>query len=1219
MILLHQTLALLLPVTLLIIPKPTRATQSVYNYSIPDNVLLESEVLYMSADTTETNPIYVEEFVDRRAGSVLVRVADKRERSESRDYTSYYRISESSETTTSIKPDSLVVYDPEDNLCRQGSTSTWKLADLSSILNVMFESKNFNLKTDEIQNDVTAIGPLALLRIVFANADQFTFKDKEFDNVRLQQMLSYFTTVRIDERLKMNVVCRVPETNVRNGQGKTLANLDLSSYCSTISVIFGANKSVIPVKVLIVKYYLLEEQSSSRQVAVTMSKSDSVKPLAMPVGSGCGSVLAHNLFYVAARQMSGVYSARDIRGERYIAYDNESKHLRVDLIGDHKCIVELKTMRVVYISDSSTFDDPTKTTKGDGRHCAQTYLSQKNDEFGFYKTQSMEELIGFGSSVGLLHLGTGQLEDGTDCIVFEREIAHSMIPLLVRMNLRFRVISSHRFFLTFYFVEELAIDLHPNDYRDETAYKSMWLRRVELNSVSPVSRYKILSSQIDFSEFVWNLETMVEDTQDRESKLMHPARTFDTNECKAAQDQTQLELLIKQKESDSDLDASDQVEAMEESLMFYLSKATRFPRSHICDLGVALAPSSEVARQYVHVKAKLIKSIDYNYDYDLLGWIHSMDSVPFYKYGDIIKGEPMSRLECAMKLATTQLPNQANNTDRINMVHCPNVGCGYLHDMDSLNYTKQSTGEEAPLLQDYYYLCEISALTKAAGSHMTDIDKFSPKTFMKLMDQASISLDLTGSAPDTSWAPTPKQPSEQQVFEGTVVKVAAQPGLGSDSIGDLLRTGLCYSKETRATSDAETNPYQVIELEFELNQSVFQCHKACHLTPMCITYSYSKRERRCTITNIPKAELSSLGATFDQAPLEGTKEDESCSLYSTNSIHLYNSRVIQISKLSSFFTDKRADYYVTLLSLEDCANLCHWNENVCHVFYYLRQESVCVVQDKDSYLYKKLEVAKETHEPAEKLERFAQHVGSTWSSYTHWNKYERDYDQYYAWDRGTRYELTLGDSSDQLVEEKVVYDIGEEDCLRECTVVEPNCFMVDHCFIPVNGVMTRYCKMFNLKLESKKLDNLATLEQQGSMIRMSGCCHYNLTGDYQVLRREMARQVQLKRADWIDDIANQDADRGKSYMDRLKVFVADQQLHVTMQKAGTFFAAVLFLLIGMSSGVSLAVFGPDTLKMKYLAVNFAESVRERFKQTTERRDERSSSRVEFHELADIDA
>lgn len=1275
---------------------------------IPNNVRVDSEVELLK--NREFFLYTVEEFIDRQDGSIQVRVRDEIPVSRNDSATiSYYRIREI--TTKEKNFGDLILSYNHQLVCKPIRLEFWLLKEMTYILSSLRKSPDLNI--DDLRDDRTAIGPTTLLRLFYSNAKLFKLSMKAFDELHLTDMYYFQAIVSLKDNQLAKLICLIPVATVMDGAniivGKTLlSELKTQYHPAVLSVVLftkGDNRiekspqilydsSEDELDKLTISYNLIQGRSMAKHLGLKFGRSDEKNPFTLPSGKGCGSFATHELFFVSATQFSGIFETQSSDSIYYIAYDSSTNHLRVDSIGEYKTIYDLKERRVTYINDPDFLlvDDNEQHKKEkdiheDNTHCAQTSIMEADDEEGFYRAQSMEQILGLDKYIGLQFLGTVLLEDGTYCMMFEREISYRQIPVIakMKMNTNLKAQRNDRIFIVYYFVDDLLLSTKGNDdfYYDQTSYQSMWLKRIEVTSINQFSKTNNLLAQITFNEFTWNLESISEDTRDRQSKILHPVRTFDTFECKSTHDQTKLEFLIKEvdkstfdgKKTDPSWDRNrmieikNQIESFEEAIIVFVSRQTGISRSLInkFELIDARATSSfEANSKLFLVKANLVMPMNYNFDRLLIGWLESIDSVPFEKYGKFVKDVRfISRIECSLILAT-----MFYNQNKINMVYCPNTGCAYIDDLHSIEFI-----EKNPATMEEYYKstspnsCEIYVQTKVVDSSKVIGDRFTPSLIEKSLAGSQILLDIQSAS----------QESQFNIFRGIVTKTALIKGLSLDSLGHIIRYGLCYSESVNFKKDEQFG-IDITKLKLNKPHSLIYCHKACHLDSNCQTYSYSKDLNECILTNVPNKYL--VEPNIDGSiELIGLEEKKDCNLYKPNSLHLYEtSPIVLMNSLSAFDSpfnnDKR--YYLTVAKISDCATLCHSNElnNAkriqCRKFSYFPMNSVCAIEDKQFYLLETRDKVSNI-EVLDKGKHFMEAVGKkNWFTIQQYHEYYRDFSQYYViknWmkigisgeiktkDRNKQQAIDVKSTDSKEIEEiditgkLTLYSLEKEDCLRECAVINPNCVMVDYCFNNIRGVPTRHCSMYTVRspflINSIKLESAEEREKQDIssdstyltdlerlyykpgnnkliLEKDYGCAHYYLAGDNLAIKRQLA-EAKLNshqgNLEVMEDLANEDLESSREYLESLRKFVEPISSSIGLLQIA------LTLFFGVSFGCIMSLMVSATISDNpcFQSINFrsfsAANLRHFFTSFTHGRfgrTERSFSRVNLDvELRDI--
>lgn len=1273
---------------------------------IPYNVRVDSEVEILK--NREFLLFTVEEFIDRQDGSIQMLVRDEIPVSTNDSATmSYYRIREIATKDKSFG-DFVMSYNHQ-LICKPIRLEYWLLKEMTYILSLLLKSPDLDI--DDLKDDRTAIGPTTLMRLFYANAKLFKLIMKAFDELHLTDMYYFQATVSLKNDHLAKLICLIPVATVMDGAnvivGKTLLSELKTQYHPVVLSVVLFNKGDNHIEKspqilydsskdesdkLTISYNLIQARSMAKHLGLKYGRLDEKNPFTLPPGKGCGSGSTHELFFVSAIQFSGIFDIQSSDSIYYIAYDGLTNHLRVDSIGEYKMIYDLKERRVTYIRDPDFLlnDDNEQHKKEnnndheDKTHCAQTSIMELDDEEGLYRAQTMEQIVGLDKYVGLWFLGSVLLEDGTHCVMFEREISYRQIPVIAKMNnnINLKAQRNDRIFIVYYFVDDLLLSTKENDYfyyYDQTSYQTMWLKRIEVTSINQLTKTNNLVAQITFNEFTWSLESISEDTRDRESKILHPVRTFDISECKSTHDQTRLEFLIKEVDKSTFdgmktnlswdnnrmTEIKNQIESFEEAVIVFVSRQTRISRSSINKFELIDArpkSSFEANSKLFLVKANLVMPMDYNFDRLLIGWLESINEIPFEKYGKFVKDVRfMSRTECSLLLATVFY-----NQNKINMVYCPNSGCAYIDDLNSIKYIeKNPTKMEEYTKSASLNSCEIYVQTKVIDSSKVIGNRFTPSLIEKSLAGSQIWLT---------------KESQYDAFRGIVTKTALIKGLSLDSLGHIIRHGLCYSESVNFKKD---EPFGIDVTKLKLNQphTLIYCHKACHLDANCQTYSYSRNLNECILTNIPSKYL--VEPNIDGSiELNGLEENKDCNLYEPNSLHLYRtSPIVLMNSLSAFDSPFNSDkrYYITVAKVSECANLCHSNElnNAksiqCRKFSYFPMSSVCAIEDKQFYLLETRDKVSNI-KVLDKGRHFMEVVGKeNWFTIQQYHEYYRDHSQYYViknWmnigrsekkktedhNKQQAIDVKSNDSDDRIeaidiTGELTLYSLEKEDCLRECTVINPNCVMVDYCFNNIRGVPTRYCSMYtvrspflinSLRLEppeererqdissdSTPLTDLERLYYKSGNNKLIleqnyGCTHYYLAGDNLAIKRQLAEtKLNSRRGNLevMENLASEDLEISREYLESLRKFVEPIASSIGLLQIsltvffGISFGCIMSLMVSatMSNNACIQSISLRSFSVANLRDFFTSFTHERFGRT-----ERSVSQVNLDvELRDI--
>lgn len=1269
-----------------------------------DNIRADSKMLYLTQNLAQ---IYlVAEFINRQDGSIKISVANLTETDSQDDSKDYYRIRENITGYYDGLDDKVVLFNASTLLCSVAHTSNWYLFELTNVLDALFTSDQLN--TARIKSDRTSIGPITLLQIVYENAGSFLLDSRAFDDTNLYDTYYFSMILDLSPNQKVKFICTLPaqHANIDDDKiqvGKTrLSQIISNVHVSKVAIVFsdqenGTSKRV-PLErkkssdllllqsqteydILLVSYTLIQELSLVKHFGSSGgSKISFNNPFILPGGAGCGLVSQHSPFYVLAHRFSGQFEALHFADTFYIAYDQETNHMRYDSIGEHKIIYSLNHKRATMVADSSNLMTPIGEDYQDQNHCVQAYFRDMElGEDKIFNSKTMADILGFGQEAGLFYLGTTTVDDGAKFLfhVFEREITFRQIPAILLMNLSLKPRANGRFFLVYYFVNE---QLNGNDdIFQDNAYESMWLKKMELHSRNEVSKYTFTVSRLKFNKFTWSLETLSEDTRDRQTKLLHPVRLFDTLECSSIHDQIQLEMLLTQLKDTELLGNWQQVVSknnsyyktvgelltkqtnlIEESLMAFISKRTDFARSLIGDLDFLLLDDvdNDPESTKMIVKAKLIKPLNYKYKRNLLGWVKTFESLRYGKKVTLTKKKSlMTRHECLLSLGT-----RFNDKNKINMLYCPNVGCGYIQNLTSIEYIKAS-GQTSPITTEIYFsMCEIYQLQKQVDFITGEFRNiYSIDQIRKSLDKARVSIELNQ---------VESESDIKKTFHALVSQLSLIKGIMSqDSLDELLFTGSCLTKSIvspPASGDQqELDNIKVVQFNLDKHHSQVHCHKACLMYAFCMTYTYNRASKQCSLSNISKnIALRARDPEDSPSILNNLVSDTNCSMYAPNSLLLYELKTE--TRYDSPTRIWNSDKYLTISSLIDCAQLCHVNEltpgkqDHCRSFKYLRLNSVCVLEASNYKTYYVKEDANLINNSPNKFLTYDQWKDIVGIDQLHQfiqiEQFQRDYAQYYTIKKITKIQLNESIDNDsnftQLATSTVLYNIDRDVCLRECTIVNPDCVMVDYCNI-INTEssytsQTKSCHMYHIRSpftfknyrlnEMIKLENdnessttklfgglpLNSLETkfyiQGKSnghnvtTKLANCQHYYLNGDNLYLKRQLA---QSSGTNWTDDtivneIGQWDWLISKNFVEQAKKFA---QAYSYNQSSGSLFST-LALMIGISFGLVMFIY-QWRISSLFDWTQLVAIIRNRERVFGKRRTERSTSQVEFNEMVDI--
>lgn len=1150
--------------TILLILAFTLGCRNVFGLpELPSSLKADSELLYLSDELAQYYK--VEEYIDRQDGSIKLSVSNLTDDDDKQRLIilDYYRFKEHVTSPHDGFDNKVILYDRQPGLCGINYTNTWSLRDYSHVLSELFSSNR--LDTTKIQSDRTSIGPMTLIQIIYDNSALFKLDSRAFDEISLVDC--FYFSFRFDlpaesEHKEASIIVAIPVDHVENDQHflgantTSLADVRSRYHIVRAGVIFfdqqnDDNKLQVSSDLigfsdsrnltkLIIFYTLIQELSQSKHVgtssAAGLGELTSVNSIfGLPAGAGCGLASQHQPFHVSAHQFSGQFEAMDFGGEYFMAFDQETRHLRYDSLGDHRIVYSLDQKRATMIADltgnlSSNFiplthrDDLTH----DQSHCVQSYFTGRDEtiENGLFDGKTMATVLGLGLDVGLYYLGSSTLPGGDQTSlnsaryhVFEREINFEQIPTIVKMHTRLNSKLSNRFFLIFYMASEQMDELDIFSSQSD-AYKSMWIKRIELNSMNKLYEYRLINSRLTFTQFSWSLDSSpsmdLQDVRHSRSQL-NPTRLFDTIECKPVAQQLQLELVLSQM-NDSDwlarrsLDRasnifddgtgnelsfslhSSQLETFSESIMKFLARKTQLARSFINDFELDLMNQPSGGGEQFLVKAKLTSPMNYEYGRHFLGWIKEFESVRHQKLVSLIKAQAsMTRHECSLSLAA----KYNDLKEHLYLLYCPNVGCGQL-DVENMTLLAGDLQVDrgynffSPPIDVYYHLCEVYELKRSIDTSRSEINNiYNIDSIKKSLDKARLSIELWTSHPDLTV-------DQLKTYKAIVSGISLTRGVNPDHWDDLLIQNTCFRPTTRPIV-GDIEHIKIVGLQLDKHHSRIHCHKACLLYAFCETYSYNEATRSCSLSNIPRDVIMTdeMALEDSTAVLEDLDIVIDCNLYALNSMLLYEQRGDVVRWDTAGYLLER-DRHLLKLSLKQCAQLCHSNEimppkpgddntrNHCRSFKYLAEKSLCSLEASDHQTYyantgidlkvpnsstehdKYLHIKTEDDLKRVLVRRGAddQETEKELEKRHMINSYNRDFSQYFVLKKATRLELSepMGTAAHETARGQVLHGLHLDVCLRECSVVDMSCVTVDYCdLMDKNTGLTRTCRLYSIR------------------------------------------------------------------------------------------------------------------------------------------------------------
>lgn len=1153
-------------------------------FQLPDNARIEWSFEYT---TTEDVDFYqVEEFIDRRAGSVHIKLSNSYVENLSNSV-SYYRINQPSDLARELKDDKIVMYSQSDLFCRASHLSTWPLKDLSQSLEALGRFEGLATK---FLDERTAIGGSTLLRLVAENADKLKFEKKSYDTASMSDVLLFkadFSTKEVSFRL----VCVMPQSSAKNFEaipdGTTLASLASPLYPKSIAIItfepgesiakLGTRQLLVKYKGfstrLIVDYDFIGQRSSVKNLGIKFSSDDVENPFLLPSGVGCGSAYDSNFLIMKADKFSGLFRSGDSNVQRYVAYDAASNHLRIDLLGRHRLIFDLQCYAVTYISeDLYNGDDELGASSAHNNLCISSYL----DNADLSEIRSMQNVLGLGGDVSVVYLGNKRLDDGTNCRVYERELSAENIPYLLKMNMKTEP-TNGRFFLVAYLVQELNPGATSSG-ASEIEYQSTWLKRLELTSIEANSNHLIMHSTITFSQSAWNLEIMSEETGLNDA--LHPVRVFDTLVCKSNLDQYRLELVAKEDKHDEALFAyfdeylESNHDIIEEAMMNLITSRTSIPRSKVNQLALAQVDSGEkLDGQSLLVTAKISLPSDLNYRKTLIGYVVDLEQEILNPKSNELASVRMTRQEFILSSAFELTESSSQPLSIYFVVYCGEKNFARsLLNIDQLKYLYLADGRQSQRTK-----CELYSVKLLDNQAAPVSEKYSPRT---------IKANLMGSPLSVSFF------LRNYPYQATVVEVEATKGLSEHALGILVEKGQCYTGESYRVLE---EPIEVTQVTLDIHQSLVTCHRACGLHMNCRSYSYNTLDRTCALTNIPSDSIYLIS---------GNKLDANCAIYEPNSLFYYRpeSAVYLINLPSLNF-----NHYLLKATLNQCAILCRSNEMRqaesgnskktihCDSFKYMHRAGICAIYDRHSLIYKAEVGGNWQGLPVDYyMKLFGK---SVWTDEHPAYTYQRDYRQYF--DVREHMELKSDDKTLSSVDGSMkvlsltkLLDRSEKQCLLECAMLNDNCVMVDRCRESFRTSCTMYM-IADTRLLSKygadsvsvplydALTNLETSNDQLVLFleRLKGsayaeskyCDHFGLKNDYLTSKRAFLKKSPSEEQ-MIKDLIDEDlaeSNNSTSFVDHLD----KTGKHLIKHSPAIILSSFTFL-IGIVFGASLFIYKP---------------------------------------------
>lgn len=1112
-----------------------------YTYSnavfrTPDNARLD---WWLESTKRESLEFYrVEEYVDRIAQNVHLTVYEAIES----EYTSYLRINRPGRSLTGAEDDvSLIMIDHTRSICRKTQLDLWQLRDLFEVFSLLKNIKK--LKTDSLSRDRTAIGSLALLKLVEDNAEIILYEGKYFDEATLRNLMLF----RVDFPLKsggsLRIICTIPVEQIDRRvivetPNQPLSTLATSNLPKKIVVLTfdSADDSQLNSRDLIEKYEgfstrlvvnydFIEQRSAYKHLGAVVSSAREKNPFKLPVGIGCGMISGEQFTKVDKVQFSGLMrvSGSGI-GEIFVAYDQVSQHLRIDHIGQDRIIYNAQDSVITYIREDSLREDDI-LTQYELRLTDTCASGSIIKTAGWSSLETMVDVIGLGPTTYPMYLGNARLEDGTLVMVYEREVTIQNVPFLLKVNMR-SLPKVERLFLVFYFVKEYSASVDVGKFgldSDDFQMDGLWLKQVELVSSHPGSGEISLHLQIIFSQFTWTLSAMPE--QSDTDELQHPVRVFDTIRCKSMHEQLKIDLVLaRNKSMDEEYTFHQELlmskaNKLEEALMVFLLKKTSIARSDINEMGIKLIDTDDTQdRQNMLVQAKI--SVPSGLVYTSI-FVGLLEEIP----GDISSMIDESSknwltrqefvLQAGLEIAKTL------DQKEFHFLFCPQFHFArVLADVSKLNITKK----EGSFQLDTSESCELHRARLIDNTLVRLSDKFMSPFIEFKLKEAEFVADLNSRATG--------------IYRASVLSASVNRGLDERAIGNVISSGYCFKDSTRTR---QLN-ISVVEFTLESHLTITTCHRACDLHPNCYAYSYNKRSKTCALTDAESEELDQLVKVID----------DDCTQYQPHFLLYYQQTGYSNLVVPAFL---QTNNHVFVSSIENCARICHQyelrqtdvedasNQTIRHIkthcrsFSFMLSVSTCIISKSEIPALRK----------QEQLELAAETANSAYPSAS----YDRYYD-YFVTQKGFTTNsasksnvITIKDSQLRLSRIRESLPISLEECKFRCAVIEQSCIMFDFC--QSYNLIVRNCTLFQLvKISDESREDVQYLDVltnegishlqikrslettgdnlQPDVSRYVSCQHNQLSEDYLAAKRAylIAQKRGTQSPSVVDEVLHDD-------------------------------------------------------------------------------------------------
>jgi len=1073
--------------------------------SIPQAAHSHCELLYLGPN--EKVHYRIEEFLDLKEGNLRINFATNLNPESSQS--AYFRLNENSDQA--IDHDKVVLYNSDQKLCSQEKLNDWALKGFTRFFELINDPDRPFEKIGGKSKRVF-IGPFGALHFIHQNADLFKYQMTEFHRANLLDN-HYFSSdlVALPEENNylegngqyLKIIVSVSDRDQAgnessNLEGTRLSDLETNHQVSLVGIFKTSSEQWAKLKkanasemfnlglvqsstmeslILLIKSVRDISQSMNHvgQLSSANVKSVDWNPFVLPAASGCGDLLPSLkpvTLSSSMGQFSGRFVANSFSEQFYVAYDQESDHLRYDSSQEFKMVYSAGDNRVTMMSTASKkVEHPTMSELVDLReklHCAQLKLPsdrKKGWKNLLTSPTSMGRVLGMGPRVSLDYLGSQVLDDDLVVHVYEREVSYEEIPALLFMHSQASDLkTSSKYVVNFFFI--------PNELDDSSQannIETMFLHRITLTGLND-GRYKTLVSQLDFEEFSWSLAL------GSDQPMENPAQIFDIIECSPRSAQTKVQLALKTEESMFSEYTRGQ---FENSLLNRMASKLIVPRANVNQFEVADNKDLFLVDFVLTEPPKTERSAAY------LGWLSQIETIIESKSDNQLPVGELVKLKNSMLIEECSLRMSIDMPDlhEIYMFQCPNIGCGYIRNQKWRDISSVLTNQQ-PNLSMYPRMCYIYLVSKIPSAARVDFPIHEPEIIHDNLEGKSVRLDV----------PT-RHMNGTAAFRGTVQNVRVGRNLMHEEWDKLITTGKCFTTQSKLApnigpasgSDNESTVpvnlfddfnekrLEIVELKFDKHHSLSNCHQACGQTAFCRSYSFDSEKFSCTLTNLDAKLIGSRKIIVENMVVK-----KGCKIYSFNQVLRYKEQSMMVKlKPSQFFkswNNNPQKQPLPVCSLSECAALCHRNElkdggkitkDSCIQFIYLRSHSLCYLLAGEDDIntgdgapllnpfgtnfeyFDELAGDESAHGYLKDLNELEHYMGGKEKvdQARPCERYERDYRDSFSFKLDKKLEFnpsTLGKIQSEGAPVEIAHHVTRNQCLRNCSLVDSNCYAADY-------------------------------------------------------------------------------------------------------------------------------------------------------------------------------